>query len=727
MKVLLATQAYPPAGGGAEVQVASVARALAADGHEVAVLHRVADPARPEYEVTESGDGPVRLFALNNTHREGAGFEAYRDPSAAAAAARVMEEVAPDVVHVHHLHGLSTGLVAEARQQGLAVVVTLHDFWPVCPLGQLFTIGGEVCRGPSPTRCLGCVGGQVLAPPAGAGAARRRLAGVPGLASAAALLARISGRGASRVGMRLAAMREVLRAADLVLSPSAFLRDRLSALGHAGIEHLPNGHDPLPAVPRREAPDARVRVGFVGLAIPSKGVHVLARAWRRLDPRRVSLALHGPFVPYHGDTTYEARVRAILGPEGQAAVQGGFPHERLAEVLATIDVLVVPSLWEENAPLTVQEAFLSGAVPVVSDHGGLREAVREGVDGLRFRPGDVDDLVRCLETLASAERRGRLAAAAPRVTTTGEHVRLLEDAYARARARAARRAGRVGVAVLDRGTPEAALRAAGSADDAVLAPVRLLVENGGPAPETPPGVLSLSLPENRGFAGGMNAAVADLAARGCDRVLLLNSDARLDPGALRRLAEALEDPSLAAVGPVVLREVDGRVESRGARLDLRSGRHRLLGHGEVPGLREGLEDVPSLSGAALMVRLDAWGDVGPLDEAFFFSFEDAEWCLRAREAGYRLAVVHGARARHGGSATLGGASPDRMYYAARNHLQALAQRAPARGPARWGRTALVVGLNLAHALRGTGVPRMAALRAVAQGVADHARGRTGPR
>ena len=88
----------------------------------------------------------------------------------------------------------------------------------------------------------------------------------------------------------------------------------------------------------------------------------------------------------------------------------------------------------------------------------------------------------------------------------------------------------------------------------------------------------LRLPENLGFAAGANAGLRRLRERGCDRMLVLNNDARLASGALRRLAEALADEGLAAVGPVILRE-DGRVESRGL-LQMRWGRIRLVGHGE---------------------------------------------------------------------------------------------------------------------------------------------------
>jgi GT2 family glycosyltransferase len=256
----------------------------------------------------------------------------------------------------------------------------------------------------------------------------------------------------------------------------------------------------------------------------------------------------------------------------------------------------------------------------------------------------------------------------------------------------------------------------------------VVVENGpGPEPALPDDVALLRLPANLGYAGGMNAGIAALRAQGADRILLLNNDAILERGALRSLAEALDDPRVAAAGPVILSAADGRVESCGAAFDLASGRFRLLEHGEPPPPGEGLREADVLTGAALMVRATALDAVGLLDESYFHSFEDVDWCVRARDAGLRLDVVLGARVRHSGGMTLGAGSPDRLYYAVRNHLRAAERLRPLSGLPRWRRRALIVGRNLVHALGQRDVPRGAALRAVRDGVRDFRRGRTGSR
>ncbi len=289
------------------------------------------------------------------------------------------------------------------------------------------------------------------------------------------------------------------------------------------------------------------------------------------------------------------------------------------------------------------------------------------------------------------------------------------------------RVGRVGVVVLDHGRPLDAERAAASARDPDLTPLVLIVENGPMRDQflAHRDLGHLSLPRNLGFGGGMNVGIERLSQEGCDRILLLNSDAVLEPGCLRLLAEALDDPAYAAVGPVILSESRGVVESQGLRIDLRWGRVHLAGHGRAPEDRGGTTAADALSGAAIMLSRAAIARVGLLDADYFFGFEDVDWCLRARQVGFALAVVHRARARHAGSATIGRESADRFYYATRNHIRCVERHLPRPGIGRSLRRLAVLALNLALAMRQREAPRRAALRAACEGLFDARHGRFG--
>ena len=107
------------------------------------------------------------------------------------------------------------------------------------------------------------------------------------------------------------------------------------------------------------------------------------------------MRLHGAFDP-DGDA-HHAELAALAGDNVE--FMGRFDNARLSEVYADLDVLVVPSVWVENSPITIHEAWLTHTPVVARDIGGMAEYVRDGVDGLHFHVGDPDDLARVLRRL----------------------------------------------------------------------------------------------------------------------------------------------------------------------------------------------------------------------------------------------------------------------------------------------------------------------------------------
>src|SRR5439155_27163384 len=96
-------------------------------------------------------------------------------------------------------------------------------------------------------------------------------------------------------------------------------------------------------------------------------------------------------------------------------MRGAMAHDRVADALASIDVLVVPSIWPENSPLVIQEAFLAGVPVVASRIGGIPEVVHDGRDGLLVQAGDPEDLHRGLmRLLEEPELLAALRAPSPR-------------------------------------------------------------------------------------------------------------------------------------------------------------------------------------------------------------------------------------------------------------------------------------------------------------------------
>jgi len=157
------------------------------------------------------------------------------------------------------------------------------------------------------------------------------------------------------------------------------------------------------------------------------------------------------------------------------------------------------------------------------------------------------------------------------------------------------------------------------------------------------------LDENRGFATAANRGVA--AASG-DIILLLNSDAIVQTGALDALVAAFErDPKLGVAGARLFNE-DGTPQWSGGRTPTLAwmigavsgaGRFaRFFRRGNVA-----RRDVDWVSGAAMAFRREVWRDAGPLSERYRFYCQDIEFCLRAKRAGWNVRVVDEARVVHG--------------------------------------------------------------------------------
>ncbi len=360
-RILLVANGVPPQRiGGAELVAWRTAAALTRSGHAAAVLARDDAPDAQAGSLVRRESRGIVSYTL------GADPERDSHPDARRAMGRVLSLWRPDAVWVHHPSGLGLSAVEPVLEDGLPLAVTFHDYWWMCPRGQLLDAGGDRCPGPRGDRCPPC-----LAP--GAPRPLRRLT--------RALSAR-------RWADHRRRARAILRAAQVLAAPSRHVAERHRAWLDTGIDVHPN---PEPDLPRLPLPPATgpVRVGYLGSLLPSKGVDLLLEAAIRVGPGRVDLALHGPLP--RGDRWREWR-HTLRSLAVQAGARWGGPYSP-AEVgtrLAQLEVVALPSAWEENAPLVLDEARATGRAVLASRIGGLPERLAAGATGRLLPPGDLD-------------------------------------------------------------------------------------------------------------------------------------------------------------------------------------------------------------------------------------------------------------------------------------------------------------------------------------------------
>ncbi|MEO8619704.1 MAG: glycosyltransferase family 4 protein [bacterium] len=354
----------------------------------------------------------------------------------------VLAETQPDVVHFIHLARLSASLVEPCVQRGVPTVFTATDFWPVCAYSQLRLPGNGECAGPD-ALALNCVRHFAANRAARTMSIQGMAARAPdwmlalGVRAASSRSLPIAPGFAAEVralSARQPFLRQQLNRIDRILAPSRIMARKLVDGGVAPhrIELLPYGINLEGAtrdIPRGST--QALRVGYIGSFAEHKGVEVAVNAVRRLllTPR-VELSISGAPGQTDACQAYYQRVLTLARGDARIRVLGAFPNSEVQQRLASLDVLVVPSLWRENTPLVVYEAFAAGCPVIASDADGISEVVQHDVNGLLFPTGDEGALAACISRLA-ADRTllQRLAAGTQPPLSLPEHVSRLEEIY----------------------------------------------------------------------------------------------------------------------------------------------------------------------------------------------------------------------------------------------------------------------------------------------------------
>ena len=423
LKILLVSHGYPPrAPGGVETYTAGLARGLARRGHSVDVLAARKEISLPDLSWQESAGEGVRVHELVNNLFHERFEETWAHPQIERLFAERVARLAPEVVHFQHLLNWSFGC---ARVPGARVSLTLHDDWLGCArFGQRRHADGAICERIDFERCGTCLSSfkfsqSGLQRGVGKTLARvRRLTGIdlgplarraaPGAGAAAADRARASHFAEAARTRTQAALREVLPEVRRFFAPSRFLRERFLAewptVAPERVLYLPFGFESAQSAPqKREGP---LRIAFLGSLVAAKGPQLLLEAWGRVDPSLRARAELELFGPRGHEPAFQAELDRLASACG-AHLRGPLPHAEVPALLARTDLLVVPSLWWENAPLVIHEALAARTPLLVADAGALAAELARLVGDpglLRALPGRARPLPTPDEHLAALER-----------------------------------------------------------------------------------------------------------------------------------------------------------------------------------------------------------------------------------------------------------------------------------------------------------------------------------
>jgi len=451
MRILLVVHYYlPKHQAGTEIYTASLARELK-KRHEVAIF--TSDDSHFETGEYKTGRDDYDGVPVTCVYRgQPADFlSSYKDAELDRIFGEYIEEYKPDLIHFQHLYRLSIGFIDEARKRKIPRVLTLADYWFICPSIIMLRPGYVRCTGPERgiacATCGNAVGeefaGSVAAEMLGAGKTRqyvlqamhalKRTLPQPMVEFAKEMKDRavaanpnsIPQKRIDLLSARYRAMMDALRNINLILAPSRFLRETYVEAGVSPliISYSDYGFEveKFPRKPKKPF-QPPLKIGYVGTLVPHKGVHVLIEAFQKVE---------GAVLEIHGELTHFPNyVKSLkkLAKGKPVKFMGRFENERAAEIMSGLDALVVPSLWWENSPLTIHEAFLVGTPVIASRAGGMGELVADPM--FLFEPGDAQELAKILQGFVRKPEMLRIFGdRRAEVKSISENVDELEDVY----------------------------------------------------------------------------------------------------------------------------------------------------------------------------------------------------------------------------------------------------------------------------------------------------------
>lgn len=343
MKILMVNKFLYPRGG-CETYMLQLAEELKAKGHEVEYFGM--------YDEKNTVGNSLGLYTTNmDFHSKGVArffypFQIIYSAEAKRKLGKVLDEFKPDVVHMNNINfQLTPSVIYAVKKRKIPLVQTVHDYQMICPNHLLYSFGEvkpcERCIGGSKFNCLkySCIHGS----------------------KAKSLIGAIEAK--------LYAILKTYKKVDLYICPSYFLEKKLlaaSELYQGKTLTLHNFIEKKP-LPEKIAPE-KPYVAFAARLSKEKGVTLLCEAAKLLPDYSFLVAGSGP----DGD---------CLKDVPNITLKGFLSGDELVSLMANARVMLLPSVWYENCPLSILETHSFGVPVITMNSGGMAELVEDGKTG----------------------------------------------------------------------------------------------------------------------------------------------------------------------------------------------------------------------------------------------------------------------------------------------------------------------------------------------------------
>jgi glycosyltransferase involved in cell wall biosynthesis len=356
--------------GGADKYYLSLGRAQELAGHEVAYFSM----QHPKNEATPY----AKYFVSRLSFNEGGFKDKLKTPGrmiysleAKRKFKKLIADFKPEIIHIHNIyHQISPSILDVAHKAGIPVVMHVHDYKLVCPNYQLFA-HGKICEACKRHKYYKCVQKKCFKD-----------------SRAKSFLAAVE------MYVHHSWLKIYEHKVNTFITPSAFMKDKLIEFGFPTekIKVITNPFDPQMAlIPGEENQKTDNYLLYFGRLSEEKGLKVLVEA----------AAITGSKLKFVGDGPQKIELDTLAKKINTDLEFLGFKSgEELKKIILKAKVVVLPSIWLENMPLSLLEALNLGKVVIASNIGGIPEIIKDGENGLLFIPGNIQDLVREINDLA---------------------------------------------------------------------------------------------------------------------------------------------------------------------------------------------------------------------------------------------------------------------------------------------------------------------------------------
>ena len=397
MRILLAIHQYFPEHiGGTEVYTHGIAVRLKNLSYDVAVVTYIESPSADpgDFKTEEIFFEGIRIYRISyNLSVDTYPARAEYDNSFTGKHfADILQTFKPDLVHFTHLMKLSGSTMEACAVAGIPFMVTLTDFWIICPRHTLLKWDDTLCSGPEHrTYCIKCIHKtHGFFPPVVMKIPDPLLGAVTN--AGCRLIKKASNlfwKDSYALFHRNDYLRkQILKAKHIIclsefqkkfLEINEYLGDKIMVLRH-GIDT--SGYSPE----KNEISGETITMLMVTSIVRHKGVHIAVEALMKSANQNLKLVIYGNIT---GQDPYVSGILKTAKQDPRIMFKGTVSQDLIGDIFKKADVFLMPVIWYENEPLVVKAAVYTGIPVMASRIGSLPELINDGQNGWLLPPGDI--------------------------------------------------------------------------------------------------------------------------------------------------------------------------------------------------------------------------------------------------------------------------------------------------------------------------------------------------